>query len=51
MWIKRREIVNRVRRIRSEKLREYQFREEYARPLEGKRVEWDGENNIEHMCG
>ena len=38
-----------TRRIRSEKLRERQYSEEYARSLEGKRVEWDGENNVEHM--
>ena len=44
-----RKVVDRARRIRSEKLREHQYREEYARSLEGKRVEWDGENNIEHM--
>ena len=49
MWIKRREVVDRARRIRSEKLREHQYRGEYARSLEGKRVEWDGENNFEHM--
>ena len=36
-------------RIRSKKLREHQYREEYARPLEGKRVEWYGNNNVEHM--
>ena len=38
-----------ARRIRSEKLRENQYREGYARSLEGKRVEWDVDNNIEHM--
>ena len=48
-WIKRREVVGRARRIRSEKLREHRYSEEYARFLEGKRVEWDGENNVEHM--
>ena len=48
-WIKRREVVDRVRRIKSEKLREHQKREEYARSFEWKRVEWDGENNVEHM--
>ena len=37
-----------ARMIRSEKLREYQCREGYARSLEGKRVEWDGEDNVEH---
>ena len=35
-----------ARRIRSEK---HQYREEYARSLVGKRVEWNGENNVEHM--
>ena len=45
----RREVVDGARRIRSEKLREHQYREGYARSLEGKRVEWDGENNVEHM--
>ena len=38
-----------ARRIRSEELRK-QYREGYARSLEGKRVEWDGENYVEHMC-
>ena len=33
----------------SEKLREHQYREGYDRSLEGKRVEWDGENNAEHI--
>ena len=37
-----------ARRIRSEKLRENRHREEYARSLEGKRVEGDGDN-FEHM--
>ena len=46
--IKRRVVVDGAR-IRSEKLREHQYREEYARSLEGKRVERDGENNVEHM--
>ena len=32
-----------------EKLREHHYREGYARTLEGKRVRWDGDNNIEHM--
>ena len=38
-----------VRRIRSEKLREHQYRVGYARSLEGKGVEWDGDDNVEHM--
>ena len=41
--------MDRARRIRSEKLREHQYREGYARSHEGKRVEWDGENNVVHM--
>ena len=35
-WIKRREVVVGARKIRSEKLREHQYREGYARSLEGK---------------
>ena len=42
-------MVIRARRIRSEKLKKHQYREGYARSLEGKGVEWDGDNNIEHM--
>ena len=38
-----------AKRIRSEKLREHQYREGYARSLEGKGVEWDGDINVEHM--
>ena len=41
--------MDRARRIRSEKLMEHQYREEYARSLEGERAEWDGENNVKHM--
>ena len=37
-----------ARRNRGKKLREHQHREEYARSLEGKGVEWDGDNNIKH---
>ena len=48
-WIKRREVVVGTRRIRSKKRREYQYREVYARSLEGKEVEWDGYNNVKHM--
>ena len=47
-WIKR-EVVVGARRIRSEKLRDHQYREGYARSLEGKGVEWDGDDNVEHM--
>ena len=48
-WIKRREVVIGARRIRSKKLREHQYREGYARTLEGKGIEWDGDNNVKHM--
>ena len=48
-WIERREVVDGARRIGSETLKEHQYREEYARSLKGKRVEWDGENNVKHM--
>ena len=44
-----REVVVGARNIRSEKLREHQYREEYARTLEGKELEWDGDDNIKHM--
>ena len=44
--IKGREVVVGGRRVRSEKLREHQYREGYARSLEGKRVEWNGDNNV-----
>ena len=37
--IKSREVVDGARRIKSKKLREYQYREGYARSLEGKGVE------------
>ena len=48
-WIKRKEVGVGARRIKSEKLREHQCREGYARSLEGKGVEWNGDNNDEHM--
>ena len=38
-----------ARRIISKKLREHQCREGYASSLEGKGVEWDGDNNVEHI--
>ena len=44
-----REVVDGARRIRSEKVREHKYRKGYARSLEGKNVEWDGENNFEYM--
>ena len=48
-WLKRRDVVVGARRIRSEKLRKHQYREGYARSLEGKGVEWDGDDNVKHM--
>ena len=38
-----------ARRTTSEELREDRCRKGYARSLEGKRVEGDGDNNVEHM--
>ena len=38
-----------ARRIRSEKLREHHYKEGYARILEGKGVEGDGDTNVGHM--
>ena len=49
IWIKRREVVCGARRITSEKLTKHENREGYARSLEGKRVGWNGENNVENM--
>ena len=37
------------RRIIIEEMRENQHREGYTRCLEGNGVEWDEENNVEHM--
>ena len=37
------------RRIRRNKLREQQYREEYAKCFESKRVEWNEDSNVEHM--
>ena len=48
-WIKRREGVVLARRIKSEKLREHQYRKRYARSLEGKGVEWDRDNYVKQM--
>ena len=45
----RSDVVDETSRIRSEKLRENQYREEYARSLESKRVKWDGKSIVEHM--
>ena len=38
-----------VRRIRSKKLREHQYREGCARSLDRKGVEWDKDDNVKHM--
>ena len=38
-----------ARRIRSEKLRKHQHRKENARSLKWKGVEWDADNNVEHL--
>ena len=48
-WIKRRYVAVLARRIRSEKLRDHQNKEGYAKSLGGKGVEWDGNNNVEHL--
>ena len=37
------------RMIMSEKLTKHQYREGYPRSLEGKGIEYDGENNVEDM--
>ena len=42
-WIKRRKVVDGGRRIRSEKLRENQYRKG-GKSFERMRVEWDGES-------
>ena len=41
--------MNGASRIRSEKLREYEYRERYAWCLVSKRVKWDEERNVEQM--
>ena len=48
-WVRKRGMVDGARRIISEKRREDRYREVYTWSLEGKRVEGDGENNVEHM--
>ena len=48
-WTKRRKVVVGARRIKSENLREHQYREGYVRSLEGKGVKWDGDNDVDHM--
>ena len=47
--IKKIEEVNGARMIRSEKLREHQYMEGYARCLESKRVDWNEGRNVEQM--
>ena len=42
-------VVVGAKRVRSKKMREHQFREGYARSLDGKGIEWDREDNVEHM--
>ena len=49
-YIKRKEIVDGARRIRSEKLREHQYREGYARSLEGKRVKQAIVESAREVC-
>ena len=48
-WIKRREVVNRAKRIRNKKFRGHQYRGGYARSLESKGVKWDGQSTVELM--
>ena len=43
------EVVVGAKRIRSEKLREDRYTEGYAKSLEGKKIEWDGDDNVKHM--
>ena len=38
-----------ARKIKSEKLREQQYREGYVKSLEEKGVEWNGKNNVKDM--
>ena len=47
--IKRREVVDGARRIRSEKLREHKCKEGYAMSVDVMRVELDRENNVGRM--
>ena len=39
-------MVDEAKRIRSEKLKEYQYREEHARPVDVKGVERSSKNNV-----
>ena len=47
--IKRREVMDRAKRIRSKKLRDYHYTEGYTRSLESKILERDNESNAEHV--
>ena len=47
--IKRREVIDGAKRIRSEKLREHQYREWYAGSLEGERAGLNGDDNVEDI--
>ena len=48
-WIKRGEVVDGARRIINEKLREHHYTKRYTGSFGGKRVECDGEKNVEQM--
>ena len=48
-WIKKREVVNGTRRIRSDKLRSHQYIEGYIRCFESKRVDCYVGGNVEQM--
>ena len=48
-WIKKRGMVVGARMIRSDKLKEHQYSEGYARSFEGKGIEYDEDNKGEHM--
>ena len=47
--IERRKVVVGTGRISFRKLRKHQYKEGYARGLEGKGVKSDGDDNVEHM--
>ena len=48
-WIERREEEDGARRIIGEKLRKHQCREGHGGSPESKRVELDGESNVERL--
>ena len=48
-WVKGREAINRARKIRSEELREHQYRGGYDRCFENKIVEWNEDSNVEQV--